>query len=60
MASGGDDPAGAVWQAARAALTGLPGGGLNMAVEAVERQVGDGHGGVTAIRWHGKDGAGDG
>ena len=59
MASGGDDPAAAVWQAARAALTGLPGGGLNMAFEAVERQVVDGHGGVTAIRWHGKDGAGE-
>jgi len=59
MAAGGDETAAAVWDAARAALIGLPGGGLNMAVEAVERQVLEGRGGVTALRWHGKDGAGE-
>ncbi|MFP4125603.1 MAG: AMP-binding protein [Alphaproteobacteria bacterium] len=59
MAAGGDDTAAAVWETARAALAGLPGGGLNMAVEAVERHVVEGNGGVEALRWHGKDGAGE-
>jgi acetyl-CoA synthetase len=45
------------WEAARAALDGLPGGGLNIAHEAVDRHVAAGHGGQVAIRWLGRDGA---
>jgi acetyl-CoA synthetase len=45
------------WQAARAALDGLPGGGLNIAHEAVDRHAAGPHGGHTALRWIGKDGA---
>lgn len=44
------------WDAARAELNGLPGGGLNIAYEAVDRHVAAGHGGKTAIRWLGKRG----
>ena len=45
------------WAAARELLEGLPGGGVNMAHEAVERHVRAGHGAATAIRWLDKDGA---
>ena len=45
------------WEGARAALDGLPGGGLNIAHEAVDRHVAAGHGGQVAIRWLGRDGA---
>ncbi len=45
------------WEAARELLDGLPGGGLNMAHEAVERHVQAGHGAAPAIRWLAKDGA---
>lgn len=45
------------WQAERAALDGLPGGGLNIAHEAVDRHVAAGHGGQIALRWLGRDGA---
>jgi acetyl-CoA synthetase len=45
------------WQAARKALAGLPGGGLNMAHEAVTRHVADGHGARIALRHLGRDGA---
>jgi acetyl-CoA synthetase len=44
------------WPAARARLAGLPGGGLNIAHEAVDRHVAAGHGGETAIVWLGREG----
>ncbi|MCU0968764.1 MAG: acetate--CoA ligase [Rubrivivax sp.] len=45
------------WDDARAWLDGLPGGGgLNIAHEAVDRHLGHGRGGRTAIRWIGKSG----
>ncbi len=44
------------WDAARALLEGLPGGGLNIAHEAMDRHVAAGHGRKTAIRWLGKSG----
>jgi acetyl-CoA synthetase len=43
------------WAEARAALTGLPGGGLNMAFEAVDRHLEDGLADKTAIRWIARD-----
>jgi acetyl-CoA synthetase len=45
------------WERARAALDGLPGGGLNMAHEAVARHAAGPRAGVTALRWLGRDGA---
>ena len=45
------------WDAARRLLDGLPGGGLNIAFEAVDRHVAHGHGDKLAIRWLGKGGA---
>jgi acetyl-CoA synthetase len=45
------------WAAARAQLDGLPGGGLNIAHEAVDRHVRKGRGDRLALRWLGKDGA---
>ena len=48
--------AGFSWADARAALDGLPDGGLNIAHEAVDRHVAEGHGAQVAIRWLGKDG----
>ncbi|WP_295882203.1 acetate--CoA ligase [uncultured Thiohalocapsa sp.] len=47
--------AGFSWDAARAALTGLPDGGLNIAHEAVDRHLDDGLADKTAIRWLAKD-----
>jgi acetyl-CoA synthetase len=44
------------WDAARAELDGLPGGGLNIAYEALDRHVAKGSGGKLAIRWLGKNG----
>jgi len=44
------------WDAARAELAGLPGGGLNIAFEAVDRWVAAGWGERTALRWLGKNG----
>lgn len=43
------------WAQARARLTGLPDGVLNIAHEAVDRHVADGHGEQIAIRWLGRD-----
>ncbi|WP_306048060.1 acetate--CoA ligase [Oceaniradius stylonematis] len=43
------------WQEARALLTGLPGGALNIGYEAVDRHVAQGHGSEVAVRWIGKD-----
>ncbi|MEO3428592.1 acetate--CoA ligase [Pelagibius sp. CAU 1746] len=44
------------WDSARAELDGLPGGGLNIAYEAVDRHLARGDGEKVAIRWLGKDG----
>lgn len=46
---------GFTWDDARALLDGLPGGGLNIAHEAIDRHVDKGQGGKTAIRWIAKD-----
>jgi acetyl-CoA synthetase len=45
------------WDAARSRLAGLPGGGLNIAHEAVDRHLGTPRESRTAIRWIGKAGA---
>ena len=42
---------------ARALLDGLPGGGLNIAYEAVDRHVAHGLGDKIALRWIGQDDA---
>lgn len=44
------------WDAARARLDGLPGGGLNIAHEAVDRHVAAGHGAQPALIWLGLEG----
>ena len=44
------------WAAARAELDGLPGGGLNIAYEALDRHLTKGRGDKLALRWLGKDG----
>ncbi len=44
------------WDAARARLEGLPGGGLNIAHEALDRHVAAGRGQQPALIWLGKDG----
>jgi acetyl-CoA synthetase len=44
------------WEDIAAELDGLPGGGLNIAYEAVDRHVAKGHGAKTAILWEGKNG----
>ena len=43
------------WASARAELAGLPGGGLNIAHEALDRHVEAGQGERTALRWIGRD-----
>jgi acetyl-CoA synthetase len=43
------------WEKARALLDGLPGGGLNIAHEAVDRHVFAGRGDKLALRWIGRD-----
>ena len=43
------------WEGARALLDGLPGGGLNIAYEAVDRHIARGRGSKVAIRWIAKD-----
>ncbi len=45
------------WASARRAMAGLPGGGLNIAHEAVSRHVVEGRGGRIALRHLGRDGA---
>ena len=45
------------WAQARALLDGLPGGGLNIAHEAVDRHVLAGRGDKLALRWIGRDDA---
>ncbi len=44
------------WQQARDALDGLPGGGLNIAHEAVDRHARGGDAGKVAIRWLDRNG----
>jgi len=44
------------WDGARAALSGLPGGGLNIAHEAVDRHAANGRAAHVALRWLGIDG----
>ncbi len=44
------------WASARAQLDGFPGGGLNIAYEAVDRHVVRGRGERLALRWLGKNG----
>ena len=44
------------WGAAASALDGLPGGGLNMAYEAVDRHLVHGRSDKVALRWLGKSG----
>jgi acetyl-CoA synthetase len=44
------------WDAARAGLQGLPGGGLNIAHEAVDRYAASVRAGHVALRWIGKHG----
>ena len=48
--------AGFSWESARRELAGLPGGGLNIAHEAVDAHVAAGHGWQVAMRWLGRDG----
>ena len=43
------------WDAVRAELAGLPGGGLNIAHEALDRHLAAGRGDHRALRWIGKD-----
>jgi len=43
------------WDAARRSMAGLPGGGLNIAHEAVSRHVADGRGDLVAVRHVGRD-----
>ncbi|MDW4551179.1 acetate--CoA ligase [Defluviimonas sp. D31] len=45
------------WEEARAALAGLPGGGLNIAHEALDAHLAAGRGEKIAIRWLGRDGS---
>src|SRR5512145_2198545 len=45
------------WEQARALLEGLPGGGVNIAHEAVDRHVEAGRGDKLALRWIGRDDA---
>jgi acetyl-CoA synthetase len=45
------------WAQARSLLDGLPGGGLNIAYEAVDRHVKAGRGHKLALRWIGRDDA---
>ncbi len=45
------------WERARRALDGLPGGGLNIAHEAVHRHARGPGAGRTALRWIGRDGS---
>jgi acetyl-CoA synthetase len=45
------------WDTAQALLDGLPDGRLNIAHEAIDRHVADGHGDQIALRWIAKSGA---
>ncbi|MBL9035240.1 MAG: AMP-binding protein, partial [Rhodospirillaceae bacterium] len=56
MSDYGQARAGFSWADARGQLAGLPGGGLNIGFEAVDRHVLAGTGDKLALRWLGKDG----
>ena len=56
MPGGGASALPTGWDAARARLEGLPGGGLNIAHEAVDRHVAAGHGAQPALIWLGREG----
>ena len=43
------------WTQARALLDGLPGGGLNITYEAIDRHVKAGRGNKLALRWVARD-----
>jgi acetyl-CoA synthetase len=43
------------WARARGELAGLPGGGLNITHEAIDRHLKAGRGGKLALRWIGRD-----
>src|SRR3954453_18974876 len=45
------------WDELAKELDGLPGGGLNIAYEAIDRHVAHGKGSKPAVLWEGKDGA---
>jgi acetyl-CoA synthetase len=45
------------WEDAARQLTGLPGGGINIAYEAVDRHAAGRRAGHLALRWLGRDGA---
>lgn len=57
MPGGGPSGLPTGWDAARARLDGLPGGGLNIAHEAVDRHVVAGQGAQPALIWLGREGA---
>jgi acetyl-CoA synthetase len=44
------------WDKAKGLLTLLPGGGMNIAYEALDRHVDEGHGSDVALRWLSKSG----
>lgn len=52
----GGTPLACGWEAARSRLEGLPGDGLNIAHEAVDRHVLAGHGAQPALIWLGREG----
>ncbi|HRD50650.1 MAG: acetate--CoA ligase [Candidatus Competibacter sp.] len=56
VAAAATAPADSFWAVARSELEGLPGGGLNIACEAVDRHVQAGRGATVALRWRGKNG----
>ena len=51
-----NDGAGFSWDAMRAHLVGLPGGGLNIGFEALDRPVREGRGEHVALHWLGAEG----
>lgn len=55
MPAGGAGALPTGWHAARTRLEGLPGGGLNIAHEAVDRHVAAGHGAQAALIWLGRE-----
>jgi len=54
---GDPDASGLGWETYRQWIDGLPGGGLNIAYEAIDRHVAHGRGEREALRWLGRGGA---
>jgi acetyl-CoA synthetase len=54
---GDPDASGLEWSDFRSWIDGLPGGGINIAYEAVDRHVVHGRGADEALRWLAKDGS---